>query len=342
MKYFLLFFLCLPLKASELEFLDIDYEVSYYNFEEVSSYLTPELEKAFDAFVFINSQTDLSPKSFEDPSIATCSGGDVEIPSQFAKIIWKKQKDSIVFERNNKNEIAGINQSNLQTIEGLDEAFSQHGQGLTKEVKNYLAKNTNKNLFPISSGNLPGNYRKAGTPSGLFNVDYNYTKRHINRTGQKNQFEAMPYTLLAKYTYGEKYNYSQFAIGIHGTPKNYLYCSKWHKGAGRWLSPSCPKCTDVKAGRTSLEAVESGAPGCLVKNNERSIGRWQDSAGCMRTITPAAKVIRDWAFTLESNSVPKLDYRYALPSRSEIYKPSKNINILFVVFEDYRNSCRAI
>lgn len=301
-----------------------DAVIKYYPFQDFSEKLTAEMEDAFDAFIFVNSS--------EGQSLG-CGHSPLNIPSQFGRIIWKNTQplSRPVFVRSSDDKITGVNPESTQVIAGLDDSFVDGRNVLNSKVLKFLKDNPGKNYFPVSTGTIR-NIARTMTPSGIFAVDFNYTQYYRNRT-EINPFEHMPNTILADATYGDNYENRKFAFGIHGSPEVFINCKKSFPN-GLTINQGCPPCPILAD--IDLSQVPKW---CLDYNSEKTLGVKRDSAGCIRTYTPASKVIFNWAWTrLRHPSVPLLNPNINIPSGNLSGRRGPGMKILIIPFSGYTES----
>lgn len=308
----------------------IDAVIKYYPFEAFSERLTVEMETEFDAFVFVNTS--------ENQSLA-CGKNPLKIPSQFGRIIWKDKQvtGKPVFIRTADQKITGVNPEAIKVIPGLDESFFDGRNALTPSVLDFLKDHQGQNYFAVSTGTIR-NIARTMTPSGIFSVDFDYTNSFRYRT-DSNPYEHMPNTILANARYGDNYQNRKFAFGIHGTPAVFVNCKKSFPN-GLTINKDCPPCP-VKA---DID-VSSLPASCVNTKGEKALGVKRDSAGCIRTYTPASKVIFNWAWKeLRDPLVPILNPNINIPSEPLSTHRAPSMKILIIPFSGYEatQSCESI
>jgi hypothetical protein len=307
-----------------------DAVIKYYPFEDFSDKLTVEMESAFDGFIFVNTA---------EGKPISCGEGPLKIPSQFARIIWKNKQlaTQSVFLRDQNQKIIGVNDAAISVVPGLNESFFDGRNVLNAKVLSFLRSKPNDNYFPVSTGTIR-NVARTMTPSGIFGIDFSYTHSYRYRT-EGNQYEHMPNTILADAVYGENYQNRKFAFGIHGTPEIFIRCNKSFPN-GLTINEGCPPCPL----RADLD-LNSVAPECIDRRGEVALGVKRDSAGCIRTYTPASKVIFNWAWKeMQNPQVPKLNPHINIPTGPLPTKLLKGMKILIIPFSGYKDSqlCRSI
>lgn len=152
------------------------------SFEEVSSVITPEVEDAFDLFIFAN----VSYQHYGSPNDY--------IPSQRMRIFRKPNSRTRIFNRDMRNDILAYN-----PVSGSAHGISDHKPalpGLPGEME-------------ISSGASQKGSSYVDTFSGVFRMNHRKSKTHRYQ-------EGMIHSLYVdiKYPWGKV-----SGIAVHGTPK---------------------------------------------------------------------------------------------------------------------------
>lgn len=170
-------FAYLQLMMREIHHKYFHFKVSY---EEVMSYLTPEMEENFDLYIFVN----VSNEKWGNPNAF--------VPSQRMRVLRKKNSSDKVFIRDPQNNIVGIQEGVL----GVDEPALP---GLETVMK-------------VSTGasqrSRPGD-SYVDTFSGLFRIN---TDKSLSRRFQEGMWDSL-YTDVRYQTRSQKVS----GIAIHGT-----------------------------------------------------------------------------------------------------------------------------
>jgi hypothetical protein len=307
-------------KNQTFGFSPMDAVIKYYPFQDFSDKLTLEMEDQFDAFIFINTS--------EGQSLS-CGKNPLNIPSQFGRIIWKNSPlAKPVFSRASDGKITGVIDASVKIIPGLDNSFFDGRNALDGSVLDFLKDNPRQNYFPVSTGTMR-NIARTMTPSGIFAVDFNYTNYYRSRT-EANPYEHMPNTILADAKYGDNYQNRKFAFGIHGTPEIFISCKKSFPN-GLTINEGCPPCPI--SSKINLSKVPVS---CVDMAPEKALGVKRDSAGCIRTYTPASKVIFNWAWSeLRHPAVPVLNPNFNIPTGKLPTRRAPGMKILIIPFSGY-------
>ena len=198
----------------------VDFFFHRHNFTSVTSYLTPEMEEAFDVFVLVNVAPGTNGEDME---------GD-RIPPQHMRILRKRHEGQTVFRRED-GQIVGLNPDVLgmgdennpaePAYECLKGQYKENGKVFFSKTQGLMK---DSGLFGITSGNGPANgnsrsqfsaldTKASDTPTGIYRVGMAHTQnsgKGKSKSGRRTMFYPMYFDLI--YPNGWKSN-----LALHGT-----------------------------------------------------------------------------------------------------------------------------
>lgn len=215
---FLLFTFLFVFSASDASLISIGYRDESHDFETVSRALTPEIEKSYDLFIFINTE-----ESSKGPL-------DRILPSQYMLIVGKKANQDLIFKRDLNQVITGIDKQALRVNDILPDYIFDEAH--YPKLKNRRLRPGFPFDWPVSGGSVEkiipvstGTDFSMPTFSGIFQINWGRSKDMLRTDSEY----PMSYALYLGYNYHDKsIPQSEFStknservsyVAIHGTPK---------------------------------------------------------------------------------------------------------------------------